>query len=134
MQNPDVDVRQINDKELWVGGNHTLLLDDNLIYIIANGEQTDKIAIAQTKICDQLSILAGKKVDYLIDLNKAGKSSPVARKQWRKISEDQKTNKVALFGIHPVARVLASFVMGVSKKRDMLFFKTKEEALKWIND
>ena len=48
--------------------------------------------------------------------------------------EDEKIGKVALFGLHPVARVIASFVMGVTKKEDMRFFRTKEEALAWIKD
>ena len=126
-------IREISNKEFWVGGNHTFLKDNNLIYVIADGEQTKRIAVAQAKICNQLALTTDKKVNYLIDLNKAGKSTPDARKQWRRISEDEKTNKVALFGIHPVALVLASFVMGVSKKKDMLFFKTKKEALEWIN-
>ena len=34
--------------------------------------------------------------------------------------------------MHPVARVLASFVMTITKKNEIDFFKTKEEALAWL--
>jgi hypothetical protein len=30
--------------------------------------------------------------------------------------------------------VLASFVMGVTKKEEVYFFKTKEEALAWLKE
>jgi len=50
------------------------------------------------------------------------------------VSEYEKTGKVAVFGLHPVARVIASFVMGVSKNKDMRFFKAKEEALAWLKE
>ena len=46
--------------------------------------------------------------------------------------EDEKLVKIAIFGLNPVARVIASFIMGVAKKKDQRFFKTKEEALAWL--
>lgn len=65
-------------------------------------------------------------------LNKAGKSSPEARLIWQQISGLEKTNKVAKYGLNPVARVLASFVIGVYHKSNMRFFSTKEEAMTWL--
>jgi hypothetical protein len=131
MINLKIEFRQINDKEFWIAENHTFL-ENNIIYVIAIGLQTDEIALEHLKVHKILVNQVQGKVNYLIDLNKAGKSTPNARKVWQKVSEDPDTNKVALFGIHPVARVLASFVMSVSNKKDMLFFKTKEDGLKWL--
>ena len=74
------------------------------------------------------------KVHALIDLNKAGKVSPGARKRQVEISGHEKTAKVALFGLHPVARVVASFFMGISRNKDMRFFKTEKEALAWLKE
>ena len=71
------------------------------------------------------------KVNTLIDLNKAGKTSTAARKKQKEISEHEKVGKVALFGLGPVAKVIASFFMGISMKKDMQFFKTREEASEW---
>ena len=73
-------------------------------------------------------------MNVLVDLNKAGKPTSEARKIGKERLEEEGVGKVALFGLHPVARVLASFVMGVSKKEDMKFFKTKEEAIAWFKE
>ena len=81
---------------------------------------------------DQLKNLVEGEVNVLIDLNQVGQPSPEARKIGQEAFDDEKVGKVALFGLHPVARVIASFVMGVTKKKDMRFFKTKEEALAWL--
>ena len=48
--------------------------------------------------------------------------------------ENEKIGKVALFGLHPVARVIAAFIMGITRKKDMRFFKSKEEALAWLKE
>lgn len=72
------------------------------------------------------------KINYLVDLNKSGRNSPEARAAWKRACEDENVIKVAVFGLNPVARVLASFVMGVTKKKDIRFFIIKENALNWI--
>lgn len=83
-------------------------------------------------ICeDIISGLEGK-VSYLIDINKCGKNAPEAREVWKMMSASEKTHKVATFGLNPVARVIASFVIGTYKNRNLLFFKTKEEAIQWL--
>jgi len=48
--------------------------------------------------------------------------------------ERKKVNKAALIGLHPVARVLASFFIGFAKNRRTRFFKSKEEALLWFKE
>ena len=48
--------------------------------------------------------------------------------------ENEQNEKIALFGIHPVARVIASFVMGATKKKDIRFFKSREEAFLWLKE
>jgi hypothetical protein len=53
---------------------------------------------------------------------------------WKEIIENERTDRIAIFGLHPVARVIASFIMGVTKKKEMRFFKTKEEALRWLKE
>jgi hypothetical protein len=74
------------------------------------------------------------KISILIDLNNSGQPSTEARKSFLQTTNNPKINKVALWGLHPVARVLASFVLGISKNENMRFFKTEEAALKWIRD
>jgi len=121
------------DREIWVGENRIYLGEDNILCLTILGEVDEKIEIGINEACLKLMNMVEGKVNALVDLNKAGKVSPGARKRQVEISEHEKTGKVALFGMHPVARVVASFFMGISQKKDMRFFKTKEEALTWLN-
>lgn len=127
-----IDVKKINDREIWVGKTTISLIEGNIIYVIAEGEQTPEIASLEREACDQLSMLVNGKTSYLINLNKCGKNSPEAREIWQQISERESTYKAATFGINPVARVIASFVIGVYRKNNLRFFSNKEEAMAWL--
>lgn len=122
------------DREIWVGENRLYLGEDNILDITNIGEIDEKTAIAMKEAVLKLMNMVEGKVHTLTDLNKAGKTTPEARKIFQELAEYEKQGKTVLFGMHPVARVLASFVMGVSKKEDMRFFKTKEEALAWLKE
>ena len=128
-----IQVSQISESEYVIEKNRTCLIEDNIIYVIASGEQTDELAIQQKQVCEILGKQINGDLFYLIDVNSCGKNSPGARAIWHQLSEDKKTAGVAVFGIHPVAKVIASFVIGISRKKNMRFFKTKEESLSWIN-
>ncbi len=123
---------QVNKEEMQIGNNSIKIIDNNIIYIEAIGEQTTEIALAHKKADLHFYKLIGGKVNYLIDLNKAGKSSPEARKIWQELSESENTINVALVGIHPVAKVLASFVTGITRKNNIRFFNSKQNALLWL--
>jgi hypothetical protein len=122
------------DREIWVGKNRMYLGEDKIVRITVVGELDEETQTAINSAGDKLISMVEGKVNVLIDLNKAGKMSPGARKRQIEISEHEKAAKIAMFGLHPVARVLASFFMGVSQKKDMRFFKTEEEALAWLKE
>ena len=122
-----------NDREIWVGENR-LYLDVDLLYVNLVGEMDDKTAVAMKEAYFKLNNLVDGKLDTFIDLNKAGKQSVGARKTWKELSENENSGKLAITGVSPVARVIASFVMGVTKKEDMRFFKSKDEALAWLKE
>ena len=121
-------------REIWVGENRIYLGEDNMLCLTISGEVDEKIEIGINEACLELLNMVEGRVNTLIDLNKAGKTSPGARKRQKEISEHEKTGKLALFGLHPVARVVAAFLMGISRKEDMRFFKTEEEALTWLKE
>jgi len=129
-----MDIIQISEKEFSVGGNKSSIIGNNIIHVVASGEQIRELALMQYEMDCKLASMIDGKVNFLIDVNKAGKNSPEARSIWTKTTENENTNKVAIYGLSPVARVLASFVMGVTKKKDIRFFMTKEDALNWINE
>jgi len=120
------------DREIWVGENRMYLGEDNIIYETLVGEQDEKTVLAIYEASNRLTNTVEGKVNVLVDLSGAGQASSGARKKGQEMLEDEIFGKVALFGLHPVARVVASFFMGVSRKKDMRFFKSKEEALAWL--
>lgn len=127
------EVKQISEKEIWIGINKILLIEENIIYVTAIGEQTTELAISYVESFLSLTSKLHGGIKYLIDLNKCGKNSPEARLIWEKIGGQKDTIKVALFGLNPVARVIASFVTGrISQNNKMLFFNTKEQAMNWL--
>ncbi len=124
----------VKEREIWVGENKLYLDEDNIVHITVVGELDEETQTAINNAGYKLISTVEGKMNALVDLNKAGKISPGARKRQVEISEYEKTAKVAMFGLHPVARVLASFFMGVSQKKDMRFFRTEEEALAWLKE
>ena len=122
------------DRQLRVGEDRFYLGEDNIIYFTLVGEHDEKRAIACKDAFLKLVNMVEGKPNALGDLNAARKQSPEARAIWKELNEHEKIGKIALIGLHPVARVIASFVMGVSKKKDMRLFKTKEEALSWLKE
>lgn len=127
-----VEIKYISENEILIGENKTNLIDGNIIHVKTFGDQTNEIAKAQLKLNTQLFNIIEGDAYFLIDLNESGKNTPEARDIWNQLGDHDKVKKVAIFGIHPVARVIASFVMRTSNKKNRGFFKTKEEALKWI--
>lgn len=123
-----------NNREIRIGKNRMNLGDDNILYHTVVGDVDEKIAIEIKEAGITLANMVEGKVDTLIDLNNAGKASYNARKIAVESYTHEKFRKIAMFGLHSVARVLASFVIGVSKKKDLRFFKTKEEALAWLKE
>lgn len=125
---------KINDTEYVMGENKISLIDNNIIHVVPKGEQTLDDALCYKEMCASLSTLVNGQINYLIDLNDCGKNAPEARNIWKELSEDKNTSKVGLFGLNPVARVIASFVIGTYKHNNMMFFKTKEDAMAWITE
>ena len=107
---------------------------DGILYNIMVGDMDYKMAIAFKEANLKLVDNVEGKIKVLVDLNEAGKPSSEERKIIKELSEIEKDGKVAHIGLHPVARMIASFCQGFSKKKDLRFFKTKDEALAWLKE
>lgn len=123
-----------NNREITVDQNRLFLSEDNILYETVVGDVDEKIAIAIRDVSRKMRNNVQGKTKVLIDLTKAGKPTAGARKIGKERLEDERIGKVALFGVQPFSGVVASFIMGVTKKKDMLFFKTKDEALAWLKE
>ena len=122
------------EKEIWIGENRLYLAEENILYEMIVGDIDDKTAIEIREATYKLMGNIDGKFDILIDINRAKKPSKKARDIFKEFLENRKWGKVAIFGMHPAARMIASFGMGVSRKKDMRFFTTEEEALAWLNE
>lgn len=120
------------DREIRIGESSYCLGEYNIIHAIEVGVMDEQKATAIKEAYLKVLDIAKGKVNILVDLNKAKKPSAKARKILNEINEHERVDKVAHFGMHPVARVIASFLIGFSKKKEIRFFKTKEEALTWL--
>lgn len=121
-------------REIWAGGNSIYLGRDNILHLTISGEVDEETQIGINEACYRLMNMVEGKVNTLIDLNKAGKTSTGARKRQVELAGHEKVGRVAIFGLHPIARVIASFVMGLSRNKDWRLFKTREEALAWLKE
>lgn len=128
------EIKKISDNEFRIQDNKISIIDNNTIFIEAIGEQTDEIASASIRFQKILANRFSGNLNFLISLDKSGKHSSGARKIWREMSDLKNTGKVALFGIHPVARLLASFVIGGRHYKNIRFFNTREAAESWLNE
>jgi hypothetical protein len=120
------------EKEAWVGESCFRMRSDGILHVTTIGDVDDKIAEISKEAVLKLETKVGKAKGVLIDLNKAGKQSPQARKTWKSMHESGNYIKVALCGMNPVSRVIASFFLQIMTDKKTKFFKTEEEALNWL--
>jgi len=106
------------DREVWVRESRLYLGEDNIGYVTLIGEVDEKTANTFIDAILKMMNMTEGTVNFLVDVNKTGKLSTEARGVFKEMSEHEKTGKVAVFGMHPVAKVLAFFVMGISLPLD----------------
>jgi hypothetical protein len=93
-----------------------------------NKDLADRIRREQLEIINKSDAVWGN----LCDLNRAGLPTTEARKIGREMFDHKKIGKVALFGMSEFANVIANFMIGITRKRNIRFFRKKEDALKWL--
>jgi hypothetical protein len=123
---------KIGENEFQIGETKISILENSIIYIDAIGDQSAEYAQILREHYKEVFARIPGKAHQLVNLNQGGKSSPEAREVYKEINEYENCDKVAVFGMHPVARVLASFVMAITNKSDVKFFSTKDEAIAWL--
>jgi len=120
--------------QFQIGNNTYTICEGNIIHIITRGDFTIDLALEIKDFCLTQAGKMDGKCNYLVDLSDCGKNDPAARNIWKEISSDASTNKVATFGMNPVARVIANFVIGTYGGVNIRFFKNEQDALAWIKE
>ncbi|MBF0433344.1 MAG: STAS/SEC14 domain-containing protein [Fibrobacteria bacterium] len=72
-------------------------------------------------------------LNCIIDLNNVGRPSLEARKVYNELSNHPQIGKLAIVGMAAIAQAVATIVFGAPSGPKMSFFKTREEAIKWLN-
>jgi hypothetical protein len=121
-------------REIRVGENRLYLGEDDIMYIETSGNYDEKVVAELRDAFLKLISFAEGKVDIIVDSNRGGKTAQNARKVFAELMEHERCRKIAIFGMNPVARVIASFILGASKNKNTKIFKTKEEALAWMKE
>ena len=128
-------IREGAEREFWLGESSVYLGEDNIAYVNAVGKVDDELAAQIKEMALQLLDIAGTELSFLIDINRAGKSTPEARRMFQALATHEKIRKVATYGIHPVARIVATFGLGKDfTMKYHRFFKNREEALAWLKE
>ncbi len=120
------------DREIHVGESTVCLHEDNILHATIVGDCDEETAIGIRNAGNTLTCLVEGPVNVLVNFDRAGEASRAARRIFEEMTKHEKTGAVAFVGFHPVARVLASFFMGMLRGQHMRFFKTEEEALDWL--
>ncbi|HTF80503.1 MAG TPA: STAS/SEC14 domain-containing protein [Cytophagales bacterium] len=117
------------EEKIYVGKSY-LFIKDRILHVVTVGDSDRETALQMKEVSIAITLKYGK-MHVLADINEAGKSTPEARKIWKELSEASNF-KLALVGLHPVARVIASFSMALSRNKTTRFFVSTEEALEWL--
>jgi hypothetical protein len=129
-----MEIKQISEREIWLGESRFYLDEDNILYENIVGEFDEKRALMAKDVVLKLMNMVNDKINIFIDLNNAGHQTSKARKIGQEMFEHEINKKIALFGMNPISRVIGSFVIGVTGKKDIRFFKSKEDALSWLKE
>jgi hypothetical protein len=121
-------------KEIQIGPNKLYFEEDKIFYAILVGDLSAEIVKASYEFFERNKNenMVNGKVRIFADLTNSGKPSTEARKLTYLFSESKDIGKFALIGMNPVAKVIAAFFMGSSKKKDVKFFNTREGAIEWL--
>ena len=122
------------DREIWVGESRFYLGEDDIMYVELVGEYDSHSALALRDAFLKLLNNVNGKVNIFVDNSRSGKPSQEARETFAEMIEHEQCGKIAVFGLNPVTRVIASFVLGNSKNKNTQIFKTKDEALAWLKE
>ena len=128
----DCAIEKLSSSKYKLLDNTLEQIKTDLVFVIIVGDQNSITALKIKEVVDIFTHGISNKMNYLIDITKSGKVTHGARSIYKMLAEDEHTRRAGLFGLNPVARVLASFVINTYKKDNLKFFSTRDDALQWL--
>ena len=94
MEEKPVEIKQVSEREIWVGESRFYLGEDDIFYETIVGKQDEKTVIAALEFHNKFKNMVEGKMKMLIDVNKAGQVSSGARKIGQETLEDEKVERL----------------------------------------
>ncbi|MFC2003320.1 STAS/SEC14 domain-containing protein [Chloroflexota bacterium] len=120
------------DREIKIRKTTLYLGEDNILRETfagrMDGAQIEELREAAIKLRNMVD----GKVNMLISIDKVEMIAPKVIEFAKATLADAKVGKVALIGKNPLAPILIAPFMGTTRKSDVAFFKTEEEAMQWL--
>ncbi len=120
------------EKEIIIGQCRLHLRADNILQETVAGYFDHKTAIELIQAAEKLRSMVDGKVNILTNIENIVTADPKSLDVAKAAIEDEKVRKQAFVGQNPIAVFVASQFMRSTQKKNMAFFKTEEEALKWL--
>ncbi len=118
---------------IWIGSHLFYLDNGNILNVVPSGDvDTETAKLIKQAFLKLLGSVEGE-VKILADLRAGGIPSIEARKVAVEIFNKDQVKRIAFFGVNPVVRIIATFIVNVASKKELRFFKLKEEAVHWLN-
>ncbi|MEZ5070551.1 MAG: STAS/SEC14 domain-containing protein [Bacteroidales bacterium] len=119
-------------EKFLLGENEIYLKPFRIFHVVAIGDQTEETGAGYLRYNEKALRHFGGRVNFLIDMNRCGKISPKARRIFKQLGELETTEQVAVFGAHPMAKLIGNMVLSSFGKDNARFFDQEEQAMEWV--
>jgi hypothetical protein len=119
-------------REIKIGESSFSLCDKNIVQGTLVGDISQQAAIDYNYAITQLVTGVEGPINVLIDNRKIGDISLEAVRIFRILLKNHRFGKIAVFKARPVSSAFASFICSITGKRGLRMFKTREDAIAWL--
>src|SRR5688500_9003283 len=110
-----------------------VVLKDGIIEMIERGDQTKQKMLDMRTEVERLS-QGLSPILILVDLNEVNRTDMGARKEAKKVADDMVFDRMAFIGASTfISTVLKLIIRASGKPRSIQFFKTRSQAIGWLN-
>ncbi len=120
------------DREIKIGENTLYLGEDNILRETFVGRPDEATAKEIEEAANTLRDMVDGKLDTLINIEKIEMVTPKIIEFAVAQLTEARIGRVAVFGKNPMATILAAPTIAAARKSDLAYFKTEEEAMRWL--
>ncbi len=120
------------DREIKIGENTLYLGEDNILRETFVGRPDEATAKEIAEAANTLRNMVDGKVDTLVNIDKIEMITPKVLESAVINLTEARVGRVAVVGKNPIAIILTAPVIAAARKNDLAYFKTEEEAMKWL--